>query len=157
MRFLDATFTQQFSRRCRHRYMAVSTLTARWRNGTNYYAQLRTTPHNSAQLRAMVDFIFLSIQFVFMVIGFHIHGFFITSNSMILYFKHIMHIDDFPHIRAFNFKKLSALMTSCRPKKRTLRILSKKATVWEFHQRIVTVTCYSPVASISYRRKTRNR
>ena len=26
---------------------------------------------------------------------FHIHGFFITINSMILYFKHIMHIDDF--------------------------------------------------------------
>ena len=27
---------------------------------------------------------------------FHIHGFFITINSMILYFKHIVHIDDFP-------------------------------------------------------------
>ena len=24
------------------------------------------------------------------------HGFFITINSMILYFKHIIHIDDFP-------------------------------------------------------------
>ena len=24
------------------------------------------------------------------------HGFFITINSMILYFKHIVHIDDFP-------------------------------------------------------------
>ena len=27
---------------------------------------------------------------------FHIHRFFITINSMILYFKHIIHIDDFP-------------------------------------------------------------
>ena len=25
------------------------------------------------------------------------HGFFITINSIILYFKHIIHIDDFPH------------------------------------------------------------
>ena len=24
------------------------------------------------------------------------HGFFLTINSMILYFKHIIHIDDFP-------------------------------------------------------------
>ena len=26
----------------------------------------------------------------------YFHGFFITINSMILYFKHIIHIDDFP-------------------------------------------------------------
>ena len=26
----------------------------------------------------------------------YFHGFFITMNSMILYFKHIIHIDDFP-------------------------------------------------------------
>ena len=35
------------------------------------------------------------------------HGFFITINSMILYFKHIIHIDDFPlngHSPSYNLK-----------------------------------------------------
>ena len=36
---------------------------------TKNYAQLRTTSHKYAQLRAMVDFIVLSIQLVFMVLG----------------------------------------------------------------------------------------
>ena len=37
------------------------------------------------------------------------HGFFITINSMILYFKHIIHIDDFPlngHPPSVNYSKL---------------------------------------------------
>ena len=59
---------------------------------THNCAQLRTTTHNYAQLRTMVDFIVLSIKVVFFIS----HGFFITINSMILYFKHIIHIDDFP-------------------------------------------------------------
>ena len=36
---------------------------------TKNYAQLRTTSHKYAQLRAMVDFIVLSIKLVFMVVG----------------------------------------------------------------------------------------
>ena len=38
------------------------------------------------------------------------HGFFITINSMILYFKHIIHIDDFPlngHPPSMNYVKVA--------------------------------------------------
>ena len=50
LRFLDAIFMRQFSRRCRHR-------------------RLLKTAHDYAQLSTMVDFIVLSIKLVFMVLG----------------------------------------------------------------------------------------
>ena len=76
LRFLDAIFMRQFSRRCRHRYTALATLTARWRYDTRcrVVAMSKSRPDASKMT----------------------HGFFITINSMILYFKHIIHIDDFP-------------------------------------------------------------
>ena len=66
----------QLFRRCRHRYTAVATLTARWRYGTRSraVAMSKSRPDVSKMT----------------------HGFFITINSMILYFKHIIHIHDFP-------------------------------------------------------------
>ena len=76
LRFLDPIFMRQLSRRCRHRYTAVATLTARWGYGTRSraVAMSKSRPDVSKMT----------------------HGFFITINSMILYFKHILHIDDFP-------------------------------------------------------------
>ena len=56
----------------------------------------RTTAHNFAQLRTMVDFIVLSIQLVFMVLCVSYSRVLYNKNSMILYFKHIIHIDEFP-------------------------------------------------------------
>ena len=69
----------------------VFTLITRWR----HHRLLKTT-HNFAQLRTTVDFIVLSIKLVFMVLGVSYSRVLITINSMILYFKHIIHIDDFP-------------------------------------------------------------
>ena len=84
-----------------HNYAQLRTTThncAQLRTTAHNYAQLRTTTHNYAQLRTMVAFIVVSIQFVFMVLGVSYSrvGFFITIIGMILYFKHIIHIDDFP-------------------------------------------------------------
>ena len=72
----DPNFIRQLSRRCRHRYTAVATLTARWRYGTRSraVAMSKSKPDVSKMT----------------------HRFLITINSMILYFKHIIHIDDFP-------------------------------------------------------------
>ena len=53
-------------------------------------------------------------------------------------------------IRTYNFTKLSALMKSCGPKKRTLRILSKQATAWESHQRSDTVASAAGRQNILY-------
>ena len=72
-RFLDAIFMQQLSRRFRLRYTVVATLPARWRYGT------RSRSVAMSKSRKFVSKM--------------THGFFITINSMILYF---IHIDDFP-------------------------------------------------------------
>ena len=71
LRFLDEIFMRQLSRRCRHRYTAVATLTARWRYGTRSraVAMSKSRPDVSKMT----------------------HGFFITINSVILYFKPIIH------------------------------------------------------------------
>ena len=58
---------------------------------THNFAQQRTTTHNYTH--NMVDFIVLSIQLVFMVLGVSYSR---VLYIMILYFKHIIHIDDFP-------------------------------------------------------------
>ena len=84
-----AIFTLQLSYRCRHRRLLNIRTTA------HNFAQLRTTTHNNAQLRTMVDYIVLSIELVFMVLGVSYSRVPITINSMILYFKHVIHIDDF--------------------------------------------------------------
>ena len=76
LRFLDPIFMRQLSSMCRHRYTAVATLTARWRYGTRSRAV--------AMSKIIPDVSKMT------------HGFFITNNSMILYSKHIIHIDDFP-------------------------------------------------------------
>ena len=77
---LHAIFMRNSSYRCGHRYTAVATLTARWRYGTRWraVAMSKSRPDVSEMT----------------------HGFFITiilfTNSMILHFKHVIHIDDFP-------------------------------------------------------------
>ena len=53
LRFSDAIFMRQFSRRCRHRRLI----------------KLRTTSHDYAQLSTMDDFIVLSIKLVFVILG----------------------------------------------------------------------------------------
>ena len=63
LRFLDAIFMRQFSGVCRHRRLL----------------KLRTTSHDYAQLSTMVDFIILSIQLVFMVLGVSFHGFLLSD------------------------------------------------------------------------------
>ena len=50
LRCLDAIFTRQFSRRCRHRRLLKT---------AHDFARLRTTTHDYAQLSTMVDFIVL--------------------------------------------------------------------------------------------------
>ena len=60
LRFLDAIFMRQFSRRCRHRRLLKT---------AHDFARLRTTTHDYAQLSTMVNFIVLSIKLVCMVLG----------------------------------------------------------------------------------------
>ena len=61
LRFLDPTFMREFYCRCRHRYTAVATVTARWRYGTrcSAVAMSKSRPDVSKMT----------------------HGFFITINS----------------------------------------------------------------------------
>ena len=57
------------------------------------------------------------------------HGFFITINSMILYFKHIIHIDDFQlngHPPSYDYFGLDSLMIT----KHSLAEFSMETTFW---------------------------
>ena len=98
IRFLDAIFTLQFSYRCRHHSTAVATLIARWRNGKcRAVAMSKSRPaggqsEGRCKRPSGVRGGTPEQKYVSKMT----HGFFITINSMILYFKHIIHIDDFP-------------------------------------------------------------